>query len=88
MHPKAAYCALVGLQPMRCKSAAYHEPRIRFHHTDMENQLRYYDSKVVQWHIEKAGTLDNYTPTTWEEIPDEILDKLSIEKIDYLRDHP
>lgn len=84
MHPIAVYCELLGLRPMRITSSTW--PRIRHHKSDHERQLATHG--YGRWTAELSGILTEYYAITWEEIPDELLDTLSIELINTLRDHP
>lgn len=96
MHLMAVYCELVGLQPMAMVpiitgTEDSSTPRIRRQRGDYEQQLQVFPDPVCcdeRWRVVRGGLLSNYIPTTWEEIPDELMDTLSIELINELRDHP
>lgn len=83
MHPKAAYCALHDLQPMRYlhsygKGDAH--IRIRWHKEDGEDQLIMQDQQI--WKIEAGLGLSTYVTIDWGDITDAQYDALPQELID------
>lgn len=96
MHHKAGILALHGVLPMVFAGQDVERGmhfRLRWDREQGEPQLMLYhvdETEIdVQWTVKCAAARCNYTLITWEEIPDEIMDTLSMELIEeFLKTQP
>lgn len=87
MHPKSGILALHGVLPMMYEGRVGAEHlRLRWNRNGREFQLSHTGGRHNRlgefWELTRGDNIQHYDQITWEEIPDEIMDSLSMDLIE------